>query len=765
MENNNNNNNTNINVSSSDRSAKFSSGMTAHTIASATNMSTGLDTGPLEPGGTMSTGMTHVTTLSSQSERTNSIIRDNEEVYKPPAHLFDRLSLIEKGSINPGKYGYLAIKVYSEDTFFRPEALRNATGYTGFRATMVFTVVVAAPPQASGILKLAWWPCNTRDGDNGYDKSTLMPMYSQVQNVELNLAEGSTAVLKVPYTFYNNYLRLNASTALTYGYLGLGTYTPIGGAYAATSIVSYSMYLSYEDVELINPGSTLIAQSGLESKAVGPITQIMNGVTRLAKASIGAPIIGAYASTLAWVSGGIGAVAAHYGWSKPNDAGGTMMQPTTGRNHNNVLGISNAADFGMFGNNCVKPITDITTTGVDEMAICHLTCIPSPIFRGKLTTANLADTIVYSCQVNPCMFYYQTSDTAYTQISYPPSTTRAGVIPTPMSYFGEIFNYWRGDLTFRVKFARSKFSAGRVMVGFNPKPDSLAGNVYSGSRINYSSVIADFRSDSVVDLDVPYSYPLGMCSTYKIAGQNIGVFFIRVLDPIIVPTGVSPDLPFVVEVFSKCGMAFGGVSPSYQTSCIYSETLYAQSGFEIFTETIGEAILSVKQLMMRPTFQHEFTTTTIKVDDALVPRWALWNATANGYATDDKSTFMNLISPAFRFFRGGMVAHAISKTHTSIHMYPVTDVTGVSNVGLPVLVEHGHNAAVKIPYWSPHKMLPVSLQISAPKNAFRNYQLTCFTLPSEPGHLTALVAGDDFQLGGFTGFPPVVACGGRVYAT
>lgn len=727
---------------------------------------TDVHTDNMEFSGHMKYGLTEISAAGAMTEYEDTAKGDCETVYKPSDQLFNRLYSIQNGSINPGAYGFLVSRPFNETTLLLPEAARNATGYTGYRCNLVFTLVVAAPPQASGILKLAWWPLNEQDGLQAFDKTKIMPYYSQTFNAELNLAEASTVTLKVPYNFYASYLRIGNATPRMYGFLGLGTYTPIGGAYAASSIVSYTIYMSYENMELINPGSTIVAQSGFESKAIGPVTQIMSGVTRLAKANIGTPFIGAYAKTLAWVSGGIGAVAAHYGWSKPNDAGGTMMQPTTGRNHINVLGVCNAADFGMFANNAVKPLEDLSTSGVDEMSICHLTCIPSPIFRGKLTVSNLANTVVYSTVVSPNYFFYQTSDSSYTQVGPPATNVRKAIIPTPIFYLGEFFSYWRGDLVFRVKFARSKFSAGRVMLCYNPKPDSLEGELYSSSRINYNSVIVDLRTDSVVDLEVPFSYPMNLCSTFFSDRQNIGAFYIRVLDPIIVPTGVSPDLPFVVEVFSKCGLAFGGVEPGPMAHVPYTEDIYAQSGLDFLKETIGEAVLSVKQLMMRPTFDFLSEDDVVYTREAFQPVYATWDTQVTSYVPSGLNNLLSMISPAYRFYHGGLVLHAIGPTKdTTLSVRQVPNNSFLTGIGAPLLVEHSHNASVKVPFWSQHKKWPITQRENCPKGAFDTYGLQIKASPSANKFYFSFVAGDDFQVGAFTGFSPVVLSGNRFHPT
>jgi len=712
---------------------------------------------PLEMSGTMKTGMTQVTTFGDLSERLYKKKVGNALVYRPPKDLFDRMTPVFRSSINPGKYDLVYAGAVTEANFLTAEALQNVNGYTGIRATLVYTLVVAAPPQASGILKLAWWPLTQKDGPDGFAKMALMPMYSQVQNVELNIAESSTVTLKVPFQHFSDYLRISPSVPRDYGSVAVGTYLPIGGTYAATSVISCTIYVSYEDVELINPGTgtgTVIAQSGFESKALGPVTQLVRGAKKIVDSSIGIPLLGAYTSSVSWALGGVGALAAHYGWSRPNDGGAKMVQPTTGRNHNNVLGICNAADFGMFSNNEVKPIDDISSTKVDEMSICYLTCIPSPIFRGQLTANMLPGQLVYSTCINPSFFFYQvsTANAAYTQLGVPAKSAKKAIIPTPHFVMSQIFNYWRGDLVFRVKFARSKFSAGRVLVAYNPKPDSIMGEV-GNSRYNFPSKLIDLRTDSHIDLEVPFSYPFNMCLMSDTVLRNIGNFFIRVIDPIIVPTGVATEMPFIVEVFSKCGISFGSVQPSDFGYAREGSAIYAQSGLEHLTETIGESILSIKQILQRPTFKTFMQPEYLAVSDTFIP-WYSGEGEA-GWVTNPKATTVNLLTAPFRFMRGSMVCHIINTGNKtlSVKLQPKAAIGYL----MPKVVEHGHNVSIKIPFWSQHKCIPIYTSYIVDLSIF----MTSLIHAEVPGEQTPItfdyswVVGDDFQLGGFTGFSPM----------
>jgi hypothetical protein len=259
------------------------------------------------------------------------------------------------------------------------------------------------------------------------------------------------------------------------------------------------------------------------------------------------------------------------------------------------------------------------------------------------------------------------------------------------------------------------------------------------------------KADSVADLTADFSYPLGLVRCGNVA-SNIGVFFIRVVEPIIIPDGVSPTMPFIVEVFSKCGMSFAGIEQGNLFSAPNTEYILAQSNFSVYTETFGECLMSLKQVGARPLFTNVYNDAsyhTSIVANSLDPCYGLWSLT-NYIRPNSDYNLSNLFVSSYRFFRGSMIYHAVPKSGATSFI-TWSSLSTMSNG--PLLSENGNTASVRIPFWSPYKMLPTQGLL---------YDYDCPYTKTTLGNtctgtvIDSWVFGDDFQLGYFTGFPPLV---------
>jgi len=731
-----------------------------------------IGTGTLQPDGARQDDG-HTSLVAVPHDMAYPTTSDNShglEIYRPPPRLFDRPVALASGTFDNGSVGVAYDINFNESTVLVSENLNNAAGFVGIRFCMKFTLVVSAPPQSVGIVKMALYPFTGVDQLGGNDKSGYAPLWSQTPNAELNLADCTSVELCYDYKFYRQYIRLGASTPSPYLYLVLGSYTPVAAPLTATTPVSYTLYVSYTDVELIGPGSglvTVIAQAGLEFKAVGPVSTIMQYTSKIANGiSDKIPILTKYLNPVSWIASGIGSLAAQFGYSRPNRSANKLIQSTIGRTYNTALTITNAAEFGMIDNNQIAVIDDIGFNNIDEMSFAFLTSVPGCIYRGYLSTSDVAGSYKWSCSVSPHYFIFQNQGTAssYTQLTADVITSagsNVAVLPTPIFMLSRCMKYWRGDLTFRFKFARSKFMGGRVLLGYNPKPDSQNGEVVAGSvRYEYPSIIVDLREGSVFDLEVPYNHPNEMIPTTATSGPvNNGTVFMRVLDPLLVSSDITSTCYFVVEVFSKNGLMFGAPTRNPFGYSPTSATIYAQSGLSTFERVIGEPVLSAKQLISRPTWNPvpsggttawftlaigvplTYDTTT---NVGQFPLNSLWT---DPTLTAGSMSYLNFLLPAYRFWRGSFILNYLPGIGETVSIIGASRFDAIQ--GVPLLREQTVLASARCPYYAPYTKSPT---IPDPQSL---ESLTLLTSTTNPVGLYSLVPGDDFQMGAFTGFGPV----------
>jgi hypothetical protein len=641
-----------------------------------------------------------------------------------------------------------------ENNFIPPQSLLNITGVTGFRGTLCFSVVFSAPAQVAGIFKLAILPLNNGD----IQSPALATFYaSQLPQVEINLAEINNGTIKYPFSFDLDYLRVNPTNVLNYCSAWLVPYiAPTGPSTIAS--VPFTIYQWVEDFETLSAGvATLTAiipqMDKTEFEAVGPISMVMKYASKIANGIGGAlPLVSHYTRPLSWILNGVGSIAAQFGWSKPNMATAKTVFAVSGRGYNNCLTVDTCQELALYGNNEVEPLSGIMGNDIDDMTICALTCIPTPIARSILLTTDVIGHFAWTSSVSPRKFYFQSSTTGapWFQADNPSTTTNVSVLPSPIYAFASMFSAWRGDLVFRFKFARTKFMSGRLLIGYNPKPDSKDGEVPNASRYDFGGEIVDLRTTSTYDLLVPYQYYRDFTPTAFGLGPryNTGSVFIQVVDPLVVPPDGPQSVVFIVEVFSKCGLSFANPMSMQISVAPVGTPIYAQMDKSDPRKFVsGEAILSIKQLIARLSLRLLSPGITTISDD----NWQYRTPSVFTTIWTGNHTSFEFFSYAFKFWRGSTILRVFGSP-TNIFW---SDLPNGSNSGYSF--ESGIVNQVRRPFYGFNKVqrLRSSATFGPLSPDVRFYRVSASAICQY-----GVVPGDDFQFSGFFGFPPMVTTGG-----
>lgn len=678
---------------------------------------------------------------------------------------FERPSIIKQGTIPNASYGLIAggSSVVITSAGFDDSYIHNASGSIGMRFTLCFKLDISATPQAAGIFKIGFRPFGL-GAPPIKDPITLPTAYATMPSAEVNLADTSSVVLKVPFNWDQDYLPFNSADV--YGEVGVVAYTPFSAGVSAGLTSRFTVHQWFEDVELIGPGTpfltTVVPQiGGQEFKVAGPVSKVMSYASKITSAVGSAiPPLSAYTRPLGWVFSGIGTLASHFGWSKPNNCDSRFMHATACAGINTVTGVGTAHEFGMYANNEVDCVPYFASKDFDEMSLCYLTCIPCPIATVLLNGAtDVNGTSKWVCSVDPSRFYYQGRGN-YVQNIMQPVTGKA-VLPTTIMAVASCFDGWRGDLVFRFKVARSKFMGGKILVGYNPYPDSNVSSAPALSRrYDYKTVLIDLRTTTVADLDVSFSYPLDFCPTNSdavVAERNTGNVFMYVIEPLVSAGDVAPTCYVQVEVFSKCGLVFANTRLHSLAVAPTSAALVAQMGeepeSEVLKRTCGEAVLSVKQLAMRPCFGTVVANPLLVTDNS-------WGFTNTAYLTGANWTavpsYLSFFSSFYRLYRGSVLHHVLGRnSNTATVARWVDDTTQIG--GSPISAETRIVNSVRVPFYSYHNrcVLPPYSRGDVPtESKALRVDLTPLTGYAADA---ATSSGDDFQFGCFVSIPPMVS--------
>jgi hypothetical protein len=655
-----------------------------------------------------------------------------------------------------GAAGTVYVTSIFENNFLPPSSFSNMVGTTGYRGTLCFQVVFSAPAQVAGVFKLGIVPLGSFSTDYFYHY-TLPLMISQIPQVEVNLAEINSGTLKYPFTFDLDYLRFSPSQVMKYCDLILSAYIAPTGP-STISSVPYTIYQWVEDLELLSEGvataTAIIPQmSKTEFEAVGPISTIMQYASKISTGIGGAlPLISHYTRPLSWIFNGVGSIAAHFGWSKPNMATAKTIMAVTGRGYNNCLTVDACQEFGYYGNNEVEPLPGIMGSDIDEMSLCALTCIPSPIARSILLTTDVSGHFSWTTNVSLRKFFFQSNvaGTPWFMADNPLNTTNISVIPTPLYVCASMFSAWRGDLVFRFKFARTKFMSGRFLIGYNAKPDSTNGEVPNLTRYDFHGEVIDLRTTTTYDLVVPFQYYRDFCPTAfgeTTYNYNTGSVFLQVIDPLVVPPDGPQSVTYIVEVFSKCGLSFANPTTMYVAPAPAGTAIYAQMDKSDPRKYVsGEAILSLKQLCARLSLRvTPAGILTLSDQDWQTPLPASYLTSWTG-----ATTAFEFFSTAFRLYRGSTILRVFGASSVFWN-----GISGASNSA--VSFESGLLNQVRVPYYGFNKVQRLRAASSmAPVSVDGRY----LEIISSTSNSLGVVPGDDFQFAGYVGFPPMVTTNG-----
>lgn len=712
------------------------------------------------------------------------------------------------GLFGSGAAGPFYDVLYTPSNF--TSTVPNTFGAYGMRATVCFRLEVAAAPQAQGIIRLAY---EYLPYVGSLSKGSYRALSAQLPGAEINLRSASSVEVKIPFVSDRNFwpisngTYINSSPAFRFCAYA---YAPVAWDTTTVSTPSWILYKWYEDVELISSSTPTVAVTPQAGRSVeddvSKVSTWFRLGSRVAALAGTVPTLSSIAAPVSWALSTASKVAAHYGWSKPNE--GSYMG-VVGRSY--ARGINTCADsdfanpLGYYSNNEVAVLPGFAGSSVDEMSLCYLTCKPGLIAACNLQASDVRDSIKWTTLVTPSCFVFQSPSPGFAQLSAiglgttATSGNKPGYFPSPVAYFASHFERWRGDLIFRFKFNTTKFHAGKILIGYVPGEDVSDGLTAGGfaqapppnSRYDFQSAVIDLRNTTEYDFVVPFTYPAAWCNTGMLTSStsstfsvpNTGSVFVRILDPLYGPDNVVQTADMLVEVLGTCGLEFTQPISSFMLPLDTSTppVVIAQAGMDsasddACTYATGEQILSVKQLMARP---YWITTANTLTQGQILPaNLAYWQAP--GFVAGStyfvpypiNDTVVNRFQCCYALVRGGLVARFLPQLVASSELGPGTHIDKPNAVSIlnwapnntkdlrscGLSIETDMVNQVRIPYYGKNTRSRTSYntRLGADPQSTNRTLWTGLGDADSTFAIFGLSAADDFQLGAFTGVPPCV---------
>lgn len=265
---------------------------------------------------------------------------------------------------------------------------------------------------------------------------------------------------------------------------------------------------------------------------------ISGGLTMMSKAASSfakVPLLTNLAGPASWALNCMAGVASAFGYSKPtSEEAMTKVAQTFSHNLQNHNGVDIFPNMGLDASNKMSIMPGFAGTDVDEMSLNHLLQIPAYVTRFAWTTSNAADTLLLD--VSPSPDLYRTS------AIYPNLWT--GWDMTPLDYFSSLFQFWRGSFVVTLKFVKTQYHSGRLLIAWTPSGDPSIDQTSFVLR-----EIVDLRETSEFRFVIPFVATSQYLPSANL-GESVsgmGKLKIFVLNELVCPASVSSTVGILVE--------------------------------------------------------------------------------------------------------------------------------------------------------------------------------------------------------------------------
>jgi len=431
--------------------------------------------------------------------------------------------------------------------YFSRTPIKNKTQTFAFiRCKLKVHVQVNASPFYHGRMVVAYrplpsWGLST-SSFSGQDTDSVT--YSQRPSFWINVANSQGGDIELPFFYHKNWLTL--TSAAEFSDMGILNFHSPGVLRNANSVagtgVQIVVWAMADDIVLSGSTTALVYQStpqklgpndkvsrkknsgsrmkskkipvrteGISSDAVSILKDINSGfkdeygkgvVSTTASALAEAagvvstvPVVGPFATATAAAASCVAGVADYFGWTNvPNIRN---VEPVHDQPFGAFASPSISTPIQKLGVDpknelCIDSRT-VGLDGTDELSIEGLVTRESYLKTFTMSDSQAVDTKLLACVTWPQLFRVSTetiNSRNYTKFHH-----------TPMSYVSEMFQFWRGDISFRFVANKTKYHAGRLMITWDPLQASPSGAAPTETH----SAIWDFTQSEEFVFTVPYN--------------------------------------------------------------------------------------------------------------------------------------------------------------------------------------------------------------------------------------------------------------------
>jgi hypothetical protein len=670
-----------------------------------------------------------------------------------------------------------------------PIFLNKLKGFLGIRATMVFRLQVNANRFQQGRYILAWTPvCGASTGVPAvgqwfFTHNHTLTQRTQLPHVELDLSTDTQAILKVPFiSVYSHAPIVSTGSYANTGYIQITPYSPLV-APAGSTIASYTLWASFEDVELVGavvpqmgrafrtkvvPKSKTASEQEQEDAGVGPVQSSMRVVSKVASfVGTNIPFLSEIAAPVSWAANIVGGVASIFGWARPIVLNAPERRKIEIFPYATTMDSADtAAPLSLSARNNVEVLPGFAGTDIDEMSIPFLVSIPAYWQTLTWSTSATNGSSLATWPMSPVYFNNVTTSVGGSSVNN----------FLPLAFLANMFALWRGSVVLTFKLVKTEFHSGRLLLAFNPDPGN---GTSGGATFNLTDTSYVYRE--IIDVregnEFSFTIPWTSLTSYKntATGDNIyGYVQLFVLDELVAPATVSSNISILVEVSGAkdfefavprpttmspvigvvAQMADGFVpkpqpNPSNVHSGIIGGSKVCEDELVNSRMAIGERILSLRSLLRSSSLLIQNPTNVVTRYTNILP-YTLFYCNGTGTLAQPPvcGDYYSVIGSCYALSRGGVRWRAYDSldnnhfqattylanlgTYTGLGFsYDATDINGGTNLltrnNSPFVIQnwqHTGGLEVAVPQYNKYHSRPHANYFSAPASGGTTINLT-----------------------------------------
>lgn len=398
-----------------------------------------------------------------------------------------------------------------------PAIRKKIDNYAFARGNLHVKVLMNGTPFQYGALRVAYEPMQGFNSNkvtaSTNNQDTLTP-YSQMPGFYIYPQANAGGEMVLPFVLHKNWLNITSLNEVqNMGVLRFVVYSPLRLAIAgASSAVSIRVYAWMTNAELMGPTSGLSLQAR-DEYGQGVVSRPASAIAAVASALSQIPVIGPFARATGIGMGAVASIATLFGYTNvPVVADVHAVIPMNGP----MLASSEIGTAVQKLSLDPKQELSIDPAphgagNVDELTISYLKQKESFLTSTEWSTTNVVGDQLYAQRITPQLF--RSTDI----IGIGAATVGTQQFHIPLSYVGNLFRNWRGDIIVRVKIVCTKYHKGRLQIQYDPIKDITA--AAPAENTVYTQIL-DVGEKDDVEIRIPYHQDWPWLSTNHSIATN-----------------------------------------------------------------------------------------------------------------------------------------------------------------------------------------------------------------------------------------------------